>query len=65
MKEDYVTSTEHDAALWERRRGEADDVDPRPTRAELDRDECQHDYLSEDTRVVWVCDDCGQQVCDE
>ena len=35
--EDF-TNTEHDAGLYEARRGQADDVDDRPTRAEAERD---------------------------
>jgi hypothetical protein len=71
MREDRFTNTPEDAARYEARRGQADDVDDRPTLAELQRDDCQHLHQSDLAgRVVWppdynstfVCDDCGQ-VC--
>jgi rubrerythrin len=64
MREDRFTNTEHDAALYEERRGQADDLDDRPTRAEAERDACEHLNQSEDIRPVWVCDDCGA-MCDD
>ena len=44
MKEDHFTNTPEDAAQYEACRGEADDVDDRPTLAELQRDE----YVDDD-----------------
>jgi hypothetical protein len=41
MREDRFSNSEHDAGLYESRRGQADDVDPRPTLAEAERDECE------------------------
>jgi hypothetical protein len=38
MKPDYFTNTPEDAARYEAHRGQADDVDDRPTRAEAERD---------------------------
>ena len=59
MREDQFTNTEHDAALYEQRRGQADDVDDRPTRGEAERDECEHDLAW----LTWpLCPDCGEVV---
>jgi hypothetical protein len=41
MREDQFTNTEHDAALYEARRGQDDYPDDRPTRAEAERDEAE------------------------
>lgn len=43
MREDRYTNTEHDAGLYESRRGQADDPDDRPTRLEAERDEAAWD----------------------
>lgn len=43
-REDHGSTTEHDAALWEAHRGQADDPDDRPTLAEATRDEYDGDY---------------------
>jgi hypothetical protein len=63
VREDHFTSTEADAAAYERMRS-ADDPDDRPSRAEAERDDCEHLDQHEDIRSVWVCDDCGA-MCDE
>ena len=41
--EDRFTNTPEDAARFEARRGQAEHVDDRPTRAELERDEAECD----------------------
>jgi hypothetical protein len=43
MREDTLTNTEHDAALHEARRGEADDYAFWPTLLEAERDEAEDD----------------------
>lgn len=68
MREDRFTNTEHDAGLYEARRGQSDDVDDRPTRGEAERDACKHLHQSDTAdldanliaEAIWVCDDCGE-----
>jgi hypothetical protein len=73
MREDRFSNTEADAAAYERHRAQ-DDVDDRPTLAELQRDEGDEDCLhlhQKDTsdpndpwaEQVWVCTVC-EQVCE-
>lgn len=72
MREDHFTNTPEDAGAYEARRGQADDVDDRPTLAELERDEYDHapgEYCIEWVGVdlatfgpdkVWACVECGR-----
>jgi hypothetical protein len=67
MREDRFTNMEADAAAYERHRAQ-DDVNDRPTLAELQRDEgdedCLHLHQSRDTwGGAWMCDDCSA-VCE-
>ncbi len=43
MREDTFTNTEHDAALYEARRGQSDDYAFWPTLLEAERDEAEDD----------------------
>lgn len=54
MREDRFTSSEYDAAMYETRRGLADDPDERPTLIEAERDEADDDGDQDTCRPVTV-----------
>lgn len=49
-REDHGSHTEADAAEFERWRGESYDTDPRPTRAECERDEYEAEAARREAR---------------